>query len=141
MHPDPAAKRTNDTVLAPSTIRSLTEEASEHLAGLARIIERLEGLLEVRTVPAPRPENGLGGCSSERKIAFLTSSLDQRLTEREQEVLGLLVQGLTNRRIARNLRISEPTVKNHLHAIFLKLGVTDRTQAIVKVLGRDAHPG
>jgi DNA-binding NarL/FixJ family response regulator len=139
MHPNPAANVTNDTVLLPSTVRSLAEEASDHLAGLARIIDRLEGLLAARSGPAAVPVPRQESSSSERKISFLTSSIDQRLTEREQEVLGLLVQGLTNRRIARTLRISEPTVKNHLHAIFLKLGVTDRTQAIVKVLGPDAH--
>ncbi|MCI3906597.1 LuxR family transcriptional regulator [Streptomyces spectabilis] len=62
---------------------------------------------------------------------------DARLTRREREVVELLAQGLSNRRIACDLSISEPTVKNHLRAAFLKLDVTDRTQAVVKVL--EAH--
>ena len=58
-----------------------------------------------------------------------------RLTERERHVAELLVEGLTNRRIARQLDIAERTVKNHLHSIFHKLGVQDRTQAAIKLLG------
>ena len=51
------------------------------------------------------------------------------LSEREREVLGLLVEGLPNKLIARRLQISDKTVKSHLTRIFRELGVTDRTQA------------
>jgi DNA-binding NarL/FixJ family response regulator len=51
------------------------------------------------------------------------------LSQREREVLGLLVEGLPNKLIARRLQISEKTVKSHLTRIFRELGVTDRTQA------------
>ena len=51
------------------------------------------------------------------------------LTEREREVLDLLVDGLPNKLIARRLQISEKTVKSHLTRIFRELNVTDRTQA------------
>jgi len=51
------------------------------------------------------------------------------LSKREREVLGLLVEGLPNKLIARRLEISEKTVKAHLTQIFRELGVTDRTQA------------
>ncbi len=51
------------------------------------------------------------------------------LSEREREVLALLVDGLPNKLIARRLEISEKTVKSHLTRIFRELGVTDRTQA------------
>jgi DNA-binding NarL/FixJ family response regulator len=51
------------------------------------------------------------------------------LSEREREVLALLVQGLPNKLIARRLEISEKTVKSHLTRIFRVLNVTDRTQA------------
>jgi DNA-binding NarL/FixJ family response regulator len=51
------------------------------------------------------------------------------LSEREREVLGLLVEGLPNKLIARRLEISEKTVKSHLTRIFRVLDVTDRTQA------------
>lgn len=51
------------------------------------------------------------------------------LTDREREVLLLVVRGLPNKRIARQLGISEKTVKAHLSHVFARIGVTDRTQA------------
>lgn len=56
------------------------------------------------------------------------------LTEREQEVLHWLVQGASNEEIAAQLFISIATVKAHLTAIFSKLGVSSRTQAIIRAL-------
>lgn len=54
---------------------------------------------------------------------------DVGLSEREREVLGLLVRGQSNKQIAATLCIAAGTVKNHLTSIFTKLGVSDRTQA------------
>ncbi|MBW4440669.1 MAG: response regulator transcription factor [Plectolyngbya sp. WJT66-NPBG17] len=56
------------------------------------------------------------------------------LTDREQEVLHWLVQGASNEDIATRLYISVATVKAHLTAIFHKLSVTSRTQAIIRAL-------
>ena len=58
----------------------------------------------------------------------------KRLTPRELEVLGLMKQGLSNRQIAQDLAISLGTVKNHVEHIIAKLGVSDRTQAVVRAL-------
>ena len=54
-----------------------------------------------------------------------------RLTRREYEVLTLIAEGLNNKQIARNLFISEKTVKNHVSNIFKKINVSDRTQAAI----------
>jgi NarL family two-component system response regulator LiaR len=51
------------------------------------------------------------------------------LTPRENEVLRLIARGLSNRLIARELALSEKTVKTHVSAVLAKLGVADRTQA------------
>jgi DNA-binding NarL/FixJ family response regulator len=53
------------------------------------------------------------------------------LTRRELDVLKLVASGKSNKEIAETLDISERTVKNHVSAIFKKIGVTDRTQAAV----------
>jgi DNA-binding NarL/FixJ family response regulator len=53
----------------------------------------------------------------------------ERFSQREREVLALLIDGLPNKLIARRLEISEKTVKSHLTRIFRAIGVTDRTQA------------
>jgi len=56
------------------------------------------------------------------------------LTEREQEVLNLVVQGQSNQQIAESLVISITTVKAHISNILSKLGVTSRTEAIAYAL-------
>jgi DNA-binding NarL/FixJ family response regulator len=55
------------------------------------------------------------------------------LSAREMEVIALVVQGYKNRDIAEKLFISEKTVKNHLSAIFNKLGVSDRLELTLYV--------
>lgn len=62
-----------------------------------------------------------------RLIAGITS---EGLTDRELEVLKLVARGLSNKEVAAALTISETTVKTHLRAIFAKLGVLSRTEAI-----------
>jgi DNA-binding NarL/FixJ family response regulator len=53
------------------------------------------------------------------------------MTRREVEILRLLGQGLTNKLIAYRLKISEKTVRNHISNFYAKLGVGDRSQALL----------
>ncbi|MET7424206.1 response regulator transcription factor [Dactylosporangium sp. NPDC005555] len=54
------------------------------------------------------------------------------LTDREEDVMGLLCRGLSNAAIARQLLLTEKTVKNHLNHVFAKLHVRSRTEAVVR---------
>ena len=63
------------------------------------------------------------------------------LSRREREVLGEVLAGLDNRRIAGRLCISEDTVKSHVKAIFRKLGARDRAHAVALALGTAAVAG
>lgn len=56
------------------------------------------------------------------------------LTPRELEVLRVMVDGCSNREIATTLHLAEGTVKNHVSAILAKLGVRDRTRAVLKAI-------
>jgi NarL family two-component system response regulator LiaR len=58
----------------------------------------------------------------------------ERLTPREREVLALIARGMPNKLIARELEISEKTVKTHVGHVLAKLDVTDRTQAALQAV-------
>jgi DNA-binding NarL/FixJ family response regulator len=55
------------------------------------------------------------------------------LTERQVEILALMMQGKSNKAICRSLDLAEPTVKNHVTAILKALKVTNRTEAVIAV--------
>lgn len=69
-----------------------------------------------------------------RSLEHRTPNAD--LSSRERQVLSLMTQGRTNRDIAHALGITESTVKCHVGAILIHLGVTDRTQAVIAALQR-----
>ena len=62
--------------------------------------------------------------------AAAVEELSEPLTARESEVLGLLGGGLSNKMIARELHISEHTVKFHISSLYSKLGVSNRAEAV-----------
>jgi two-component system NarL family response regulator len=61
---------------------------------------------------------------------------DEELTDREVEVLRAIAKGMANKEIAEALHISESTVKGHVNNLLAKLGVSDRTKALVVALRR-----
>ena len=65
------------------------------------------------------------------KTAPAAATKTAGLSAREREVLGLIVQGLTNKQIADVLCVSRATIKTHVEKLIGKLGVSDRTQAAV----------
>jgi len=74
----------------------------------------------------------------------LTGSARRRqtcLTQREQQIAGLLAVGLSNKQIARDLSIEVSTVKNHVHNVLVKLEVSNRSQAVFSLQKRSLFPG
>jgi DNA-binding NarL/FixJ family response regulator len=67
-----------------------------------------------------------------RRFAQPSSRLSDTLTARERDVLAMVSQGFSNKRIARALRISPETVKSHVKRIFSKLTVNTRTEAVFR---------
>jgi DNA-binding NarL/FixJ family response regulator len=62
-----------------------------------------------------------------RKIPKLRALADDPLTTRERQIILVLSEGITNKEIGRRLSVAEGTVKVHLHRIYRKLGITNRT--------------
>ncbi|WP_296716961.1 response regulator transcription factor [Erythrobacter sp.] len=102
-------------VLKDTAIGDLCAAIEQVLAGQSALpLELVTAALRAPVLAAPSP-----------------SSLAQVLTEREQQVVALVAEGLTNKEIARELGISPATVKVHVERLIGKLGVADRTQAAV----------
>jgi len=93
--------------------------------------------LVVQSLPA-KPGVGLGtsvdGSVSTEQASSPKKRYNTELTEREQEVLHLIVEGKSNKEIAVALKVSSHTAKAHVANIIQKLAVDDRTQVAVKAL-------
>ncbi len=72
--------------------------------------------------------------------AHATAGADVPLTLREQQILKLIAEGLTNRQIGDRLQLAEKTVKNYVSGLLDKLGLERRTQAAVYGMRRDGGP-
>jgi DNA-binding NarL/FixJ family response regulator len=79
------------------------------------------------------PESALGGVTTPLPSHGASQNMPWALTDRQVDVLALLVSGLPNKLIARRLGIVESTVKIHVSAILKELKVASRTQAIIAV--------
>ena len=126
------------------TAGALITEVAARVAELARTIHDLERLIGlpastlITDAPADTDSDidwrgARTGRSDGDASEFSLFTEESNLTKREADVLRHLLDGHSNRRISRSLRISESTVKNHLHAIFVKLDTRDRTQVVAKV--------
>ncbi len=102
----------------------IDQELSAQLLSQLLKSQQEEGDLAISPAPASRLEEGHSG----------EPHLPLSLSPRELEVLKLLAEGRTNYQIARRLRISLSTVKKHVRYVIAKLGVSDRTQAVVKAV-------
>jgi len=85
---------------------------------------------------AARGEAALSPSVATRLLGQVRAPAQEPLSQREFEVLELVARGATNREAAAKLFISEATVKTHLLHTFAKLGVDDRTAAVVAALER-----
>lgn len=93
------------------------------LRSMRERVVQVGGNLEIQSKP---------GVGTTVKATFFLETPSTPLTSREQEVLLLLTEGLTNRAIAEKLSVSIETVKSHVHHIMQKMHVNDRTQAAVE---------
>lgn len=116
---------------------ALKAGANGYLMKSAKPLEILNGLRELlqggspmsasiarRVVAQLRPMQGRPGVS------------EAKLSEREQEILQLLAQGLLYKEISLRIGISEAAIKQHIHRMYAKLHVQNRTEAVNRFFGR-----
>ncbi|MCA1580676.1 MAG: response regulator transcription factor [Acidobacteria bacterium] len=101
------------------------------LEGLVRAIHTV---MDGGTVLAPVLGAGTARSSKAVRSDFPRLEPPDALTAREIEVLRLMARGESNREIARALFVAEGTVKNHVSSILSKLGVRDRTRAVLQAI-------
>jgi DNA-binding NarL/FixJ family response regulator len=103
----------------------------EHLAEVIRLVMSGKWVYESQVFSDADMRTWLDSRIQELKINGDTDTRFAPLTPRESEILQFVARGLTNKKIGYLLGISEQTVKNHLTSLLRKIGVNDRTQAVV----------
>ena len=117
-----------DAVRAGARGYLLKDVSLEHLTEAIRVVA--EGGSVIRPAVTERVLRGLEHVRRD----FDAMSPPDPLTRREVEILRLMAGGYSNREIAEALGTAEGTVKNHASSILSKLGVRDRTRAVLKAL-------
>jgi DNA-binding NarL/FixJ family response regulator len=99
-------------------------------ASAAEVVSAVHAIAEGQAVCPPGLCLCLFHAVAEKRHHFPSAQvkLEFGLTRRQQQLVPLIAQGLTNKEIAAHLNISEQTVKNHIHSILQRIGATDRLQ-------------
>lgn len=117
--------------------RAIRAGARGYLAqdsGIDELVSTIRLVAQGQTALAPRSLDSLVNFIAQPEHSIEHPRMAARLSIREQEVLGLVAQGLIDRDIADRLCIAESTVRSHIHNILDKLQLTNRVQAAAFVL-------
>jgi len=121
----------------------LKQSATDLLIKSIRKVNSGEIWLDSHTTAAVMRQFATG--ADEAPAAASTTSGRERerslLSQREREIVALVAQGFKNKEMAEKMFISEQTVKNHLHNIFDKLGVSDRLELALYAIHNNLHMG
>jgi len=99
---------------------------------LADLVSAIKTVAEGGTIVKPAVTQRLLKGLANLKNDFYSLDQPDPLTERETEILRLMAGGYSNKEIANSLGVAEGTVKNHVSNILSKMGVRDRTRAVLK---------
>ena len=101
---------------------------------LEHLVEAIESVHAGETMVQPVITETLLKGLSGQSVEFEAAAMPEPLTPRETEVLRLMAGGYSNREISHALSKSEGTIKNHVSSILAKMGVRDRTRAVLQAI-------
>jgi DNA-binding NarL/FixJ family response regulator len=116
---------------------ALKAGASGYLLKNTGLVQMIEALKELHNGGSPMSANIARKLVTVFRDQEKNSALVETLSNRENEILQLLSKGLLYKEIADNLSISVSTVRQHIHKIYEKLHVQNRTEAINKAFGKN----
>jgi DNA-binding NarL/FixJ family response regulator len=121
----------------------LKQSATELLIKSIRKVHAGEIWLDSHTTAAVMRQFATGADDLPAAVPSSSSRERERslLSQREREIVALVAQGFKNKEMAEKMFISEQTVKNHLHNIFDKLGVSDRLELALYAIHNNLHMG
>lgn len=99
---------------------------------LEELVEAVRAVAAGKSIVKPAVTERMLAGLSQVKTEFSSLDRPDPLTERETEILRLMAGGYSNKEVANALNVAEGTVKNHVSNILSKLGVRDRTRAVLK---------
>ena len=99
---------------------------------LDQLVDAVKAVADGGSLVAPVVTQRLLSGLERMQNDFVSLDRPDPLTERETEILRLMAGGYSNKEIANSLNVAEGTVKNHVSNILSKLGVRDRTRAVLK---------
>jgi two-component system, NarL family, nitrate/nitrite response regulator NarL len=101
--------------------------------GLEILVQSLQQIADgQRLLPLPSP-----AVARERRNIVVTDNALTVLTDRERQIMRLVSEGLSNKEIGRRLNIADGTIKQHLHHIFQKLEISNRTVLAALAISQD----
>lgn len=101
---------------------------------LEDLVDGIKKVADGKTLVRPQVTKKILQGIDDLKNDFISFDLPEPLTSRETEILRLMAGGHSNKEIASSLFVAEGTVKNHVSNILAKIGVRDRTRAVLKAL-------
>ncbi|WP_395376613.1 response regulator [Marinicella sp. W31] len=101
---------------------------------LEELVDGIKQVAAGKTIVRPQITKRILEGVDDLKNEFMSFDRPDPLTNRETEILRLMAGGYSNKEIANSIFVAEGTVKNHVSNILSKLGVRDRTRAVLKAL-------
>jgi DNA-binding NarL/FixJ family response regulator len=106
-----------------------------------QLVQAIRDVAEGKSAIQPVITEALLRQFAQQPVQFERLDRPDKLTQRELEILRLVAGGYANREIADALHLTEGTVKNHVSNVLWKLGVRDRTRAVLRALELGLIPG